>query len=1364
MCEAREIPVGRETVGSHAGEKWSHTESLMTLQGNLGRFWKGSKKAVLGMAVLAATGAFGGEAADAAVISWDGDTSVAWGTGGNWTGGVAPANSLTTDIANFNLATYGGNPVYAPNAGTTNIAGITIGSSNGAMSLASTNLGIGGGGITVASGAGQLTLTGPVSISAAQTWTNNSSNALVDTATSSITTANIAIKLNNALTLAGAGGFTLAEARDGNLTILAGTGTTSINYANFNNTAGVWANNSANTVTIGNTGTSGINGSNNNNTFGGSGNWLVMGNLTGSGNFTKTGLGTITLQGSASTHTGQIIVNGGQLILNANGALTGNTAVNAITVSSATLVLDNSTTVVADRLHNNRILNLGNLTLTGKSGSSITETVSSTTFGTTGTVTINNGSGGDVTTLALGTVTRSVGAAISFVGTNGTFGTGPIVTSTGVWAGVSNGILPWATVGGTSWAAANTSNSIVAYSGTFSALTTATASDNAQVSGSLSPAGATQASSLNVISTGAGQSLALGGNLNLGGGASSAAAILKSGTDAYTISGSTINAGTAGTGTELIAHVDGGALTISSNLNAAIVNLAKGGSGKLILSGTRAGTLSAVSIDGTLEFQGGTNTSLSGANLTGLGTLVARMNSGNSLTIGTAASPLAGGVVVESGNLILNVSLTNSAVTVNGGTLFFTNGNPTIKGLQGLAGTTTRANTAARILTLDTNTGTSYDYAGTLANDGTNTLSITKSGAGTQRFSGTANTYTGTTNIQEGVLEVVKLANFSANSSIGAAASGDIRIGNAGTTGTLRYTGTGDTTNRTIQIGVGSLAGDFGGAVIENNGTSGALIFSAANFNAAQTGVLSINARTLTLQGSNTSANEIQGIIRDNTAGATGTGTINLTKAGVGTWVLGGNNTYTGATNVNVGTLRINGNQSTAVGAVTVASGATLGGTGTIGGTVTATGRIAPGNSIGTLTVANNVTWNSDTSWLWELGVAGVSKASPGSSDLLDLTGTTRNFIKGTGTGFTFDFSGTGAAGWYKLVDWTGTTNFVAGDFVATNLTGGLSATFDVDTTNSALYLQLSSGAGAFRFNSTANVNIGVLVGSNITAGTATREVQNVGSAADTPGTTISGTNLTVSFSPSGTISAPSGTTNATFGATNTGSFGIDTGTADLTPAAGSNFSINYTVNVGEATAGIGTFGSNTLTGISAGTANLLSSRTTRNAAGTIDTNDILGSRADALQVDSGETLTMNWRTRTSAEIPPSGDLAPLFSDVVQITTTDPNVFVLKMYYRTDDLIGPESALFLGELVGGIWTNAGFDAQAKQGDYIAQSTIGNWGIDTDDITGLDGINYGGYVWAVVNGNGTFAVIPEPTSLALLGLGAMGLFARRRRRN
>ena len=42
--------------------------------------------------------------------------------------------------------------------------------------------------------------------------------------------------------------------------------------------------------------------------------------------------------------------------------------------------------------------------------------------------------------------------------------------------------------------------------------------------------------------------------------------------------------------------------------------------------------------------------------------------------------------------------------------------------------------------------------------------------------------------------------------------------------------------------------------------------------------------------------------------------------------------------------------------------------------------------------------------------------------------------------------------------------------------------------------------------------------------------------------------------------------------------------------------------------------------------------------------------------------------------------------------------------------------------------------------------LGAWGVDTNNHT----------VWAIVNHTGDFAVVPEPSTLLLLGVGAIGL--------
>jgi len=149
-----------------------------------------------------------------------------------------------------------------------------------------------------------------------------------------------------------------------------------------------------------------------------------------------------------------------------------------------------------------------------------------------------------------------------------------------------------------------------------------------------------------------------------------------------------------------------------------------------------------------------------------------------------------------------------------------------------------------------------------------------------------------------------------------------------------------------------------------------------------------------------------------------GGGTTGLTKADAGLWRLTGGNTYTGPTNVNGGTLQVNGNQTSANGNVTVASGGTLAGIGTVGGaiSVSSSGNIAPGISVGTLTVNNNVTLTSGANYLWEYSfsgtISGAALNSGGSSgtggqDNLTITGGTNAFFGDSGAVYRIIETGT---------------------------------------------------------------------------------------------------------------------------------------------------------------------------------------------------------------------------------------------------------------------------------------------------------------------------------------------------------------------
>jgi fibronectin-binding autotransporter adhesin len=115
---------------------------------------------------------------------------------------------------------------------------------------------------------------------------------------------------------------------------------------------------------------------------------------------------------------------------------------------------------------------------------------------------------------------------------------------------------------------------------------------------------------------------------------------------------------------------------------------------------------------------------------------------------------------------------------------------------------------------------------------------------------------------------------------------------------------------------------------------------------------------------------------------------INLTVQGGGILELTNNNDYSnanvnGITTIESGTLLANNTSGSATGTgVITVNGGTLGGNGFIAGNVTvnAGGAINPGNSIGTLTLENNATFNNDSLFSIELGAGN-------SSDLLNVGG-----------------------------------------------------------------------------------------------------------------------------------------------------------------------------------------------------------------------------------------------------------------------------------------------------------------------------------------------------------------------------------------
>ncbi|WP_411883674.1 autotransporter domain-containing protein [Polaromonas sp. YR568] len=177
---------------------------------------------------------------------------------------------------------------------------------------------------------------------------------------------------------------------------------------------------------------------------------------------------------------------------------------------------------------------------------------------------------------------------------------------------------------------------------------------------------------------------------------------------------------------------------------------------------------------------------------------------------------------------------------------------------------------------------------------------------------------------------------------------------------------------------VANTAGALGCAGTAPTFTGGTLLVNGADLTLATSMVLGAGGGTFDTNG-NTAT--VSGVI---------SGTGGLTKAGAGTLVLSGANTYSGGTAVNAGTLAVNGSLA---GGVTVNAGGTLGGTGAINGAVNAAsgGVLAPGNSIGTLTVSGNVTFAPGSIYRVEVDAAG-------NADRINVTGAPGTAVINGGT------------------------------------------------------------------------------------------------------------------------------------------------------------------------------------------------------------------------------------------------------------------------------------------------------------------------------------------------------------------------------
>ena len=1043
------------------------------------------------------------------IANTTGTATLTFGAGNGSTS--ATANATTWTLAN-NATT--GNVTFTNGAGALTLKLFTSGNisvlNTGAITAIGSNItdfdATYKGGITK-TGAGTLTLngtntyTGATTINAG-TLTISGGSAIADTGTVTLAnTSGVAFNVNSTETIASLQG---GGASGGNVTIASGQ-----------------------TLTVAEANT---------NTFSGS--------LQGSGNFTKSGAGTLTLNGT-STNSGAVSVTGGTVLLSGASALSGTTSL--LSASSSTISL-------ADGLGRTITLSTGNLSLSsatmvfelGSTSDRLTLTNGLATLSGTNTISLANlGSftAGNYTLISAASgLNGGTWALNSLAGPTGfTYSLNSTATTLSLIATANSNNFFWTGNASTNWSGNNfsatdggastlsagnfsaTSDLIFAAAGAGNLATTmnsnytvnslaisspgvsiggantltvnstaSTAIAVSATSGSTTVSANLAGASAGITKTGAG-TLTLSGANTFGGGLSISAGTLNlnsataPGSGAITISGGTLDntssasvtltnnntqswngdfaftgtkdlnmgTGAVALGASRTVTVNGGNLTVGGVISGTGYSLTKAGAGTLVLNGNNAydggttisagtlqiGNANALGSTGNITFSGGSLQYGSGitqdisSRIRNSGSAIIVDTNNNNVTFGTALDATNTGGLTKQGTGTLALSVSNTLtgpLQVTGGTLSLSSG------------------------TLTINTASVSTISGTLLGSG----SLTKLGSGTLTISNNNSGYSGETRLEAGVLEI---------GNNGALGTGTVTFRDAGT---IRST---DATDRTLSLAIGTFTGGSGTVYTFGSVGTGNLTFSGT----ASTALGSVT-RNLTILNNST------------TFGQSFTGTGAITKSGTGTLILLGNNTYTGATTINAGTLQIgnggtSGNLSTSS-AITVngtltfnRSGDVVQGTNFSTAAITGTGSLIQ-NGSGNLTLnmantyAGGTTLNSGTLNINNSGSGGTSSAI--GTGRLTINGGTLNNTSGS----TITLSTNNAQSWNGDFAFTGTNDLNLGSGAVTlnatrtitvnsgNLTvGGPISGTGYGLTKNGSGILILSGSNSFTGNTTIN-------------------------------------------------------------------------------------------------------------------------------------------------------------------------------------------------------------------------------------------------------------------------------------------------------
>ena len=435
---------------------------------------------------------------------------------------------------------------------------------------------------------------------------------------------------------------------------------------------------------------------------------------------------------------------------------------------------------------------------------------------------------------------------------------------------------------------------------------------------------------------------------------------LGAGTSTLTLNGGSILQANGSSSLSSHTVTLGGAATIDTNGNPFVISSAILGTGPL--TKISAGTL-------TLS---GTN-SYSAATTINNGTLA--ITTDTNLGAGASTLTLNSGTILQANG---SSSLSSHTVTLGGAATIDTNGNP-FSITSAILGSGPLTKISAGTLTLggaSTYTENTIINTGTLAissnaNLGTGGTLILNGGTTLQAFALTSTLSSHPITLGGSVVNFDSNGNtFNISSNIGENATSVLNKINAGLlnlSGDNFYTGGTMVSAGTLQMGAATVMPPDGLVTVSGGATFDLNGFNQTIGNLTGNGNVTLGLATLSLGDSTDQT--FSGVI----SGVGGS----LVKQNAGTFNLTGTNTYTGTTTVSGGNLAVNG--SIAGSLVSIFPGAILSGTGTINAPINNTGEIRPGNSIGTLTVTNQVTFAPGSSYTVEI--------DPTTSDLINVVG-----------------------------------------------------------------------------------------------------------------------------------------------------------------------------------------------------------------------------------------------------------------------------------------------------------------------------------------------------------------------------------------